>query len=69
MEQPAQHSGHGPELPELTEHLDKALSHIIFGWFYVEPGVGRGSNLGPFPSWTWILVGPFQLRIFYNSVN
>lgn len=47
-------SAHGPRSLELREHLDTALSHG--GWVWV---VLCGARLV-------ILVGPFQLRIFYS---
>ena len=42
MEQPAQGSGHGPELPELTEHLDNTFRH----WVWIMSGAVWSWELG-----------------------
>jgi len=59
MEQPAQGSGHGPECRSSgciwTVHSDIGSD---FGWSCVEPGL---DSVTP--------VGPFQLWMFYDSVN
>jgi len=59
MEQAAQGSGHSPDLLEFREHLDSALRHWDWdcGWCCVELGLD-----------SVILVGHFQLRIFYDFI-
>jgi len=53
MEQAAQGRGHGPELPELREHLDSTLRH----WLWI-----LGSAV--WSQYSMILVCPFQFGIF-----
>ena len=59
MERAAQGSGHGPELPEFKEHLDTSLRHRV--WFLGGPVWSQELD-------SMILVGPFQLKIFYDSM-
>ena len=59
MEQTAQGSRHGTRLLDFKEHLDSALRHRVcsLGRFSVEPGLD-----------SVILMRPFQLWIFYDSL-
>ena len=59
LEQAAQGSGHSPELPVFKEHLDNALRHRV--WFLGGLVWKQGLD-------AMILVGPFQVGIFYASV-
>ena len=52
MEQAAQGSGHGPQLPELWEHLHNALKmqDLDLGWCCVELGVGLSGSCVSLPT-------------------
>lgn len=52
-------SGHNPKQPELKKHLDNALSHI---------DCFLGGAVWEQKFDLVILMGPFQLRIFYDSM-
>jgi len=56
MEWAAQGSGHGPELPEVMERLDRHG----FGWSCVEPAVGLNNLCGSLPTQS--------ILRFYDSV-
>jgi len=58
MDQLAQGNGHGPRLLEFEECLDTALSHRV----WILGGAVWSQELE-----SVTLVGPLQLRIFYNS--
>jgi len=57
LEQASQCSGHSPKLTEFQKHLDNTLTYI---WFWGGPMWSQELD-------SMILVGPFQLGIFYDS--
>jgi len=59
MERAAQGSGHSPELLELEKHLNISLRHRV--WIL-------GGAVGSWELDLTILVGPLQLRIFYECL-
>ena len=59
MEQPAQGSGHSPELVEFKECLNNALRH----WVWILDGAVQSRELN-----LMILLSPFQLKIFCDSI-
>ena len=60
LEQAPQGSGHGPKLLEFKKRLDNALSHTV--WFLGGPVWSQELD-------SMILMGLFQLRISYDSIN
>ena len=60
LEQAPQGSGHGPKLLEFKKHLDNALSHTVR--FFGGPVWSQELD-------SMILMGLFQLRISYDSIN
>lgn len=60
MEQAPQGSHHDPRLLELKEHLDSSLRHLV----WCLGGAVWSRELD-----SMILVGPFQLGMYYDSLN
>ena len=59
MDQAPQDNGHSPRMTVFKKHLDNVLSHMVI-WFLGDPVWSQ--ELGS------VLVGPFQLKIFYDSM-
>ena len=67
MEQPAQGSRHGPELPEVTEHLDNSLRCRV--WILDGPAWSQELDLMILDSWVEVRCNKSKCRVLHLGRN